>query len=79
MCDFDFLVQRFGRYAKNPNIQGLCILYYKESFRRPCKVILEDAVQEQPRNKKWRKISNQKNNKMNEGLWRFINDGDTNC
>ncbi|KAI5781419.1 P-loop containing nucleoside triphosphate hydrolase protein [Geopyxis carbonaria] len=79
MGDFDFLVQRFGRCARNPDIQGLCILYYEESFRGPREVVLEEAVQEQPGSRKRRKTSNQKRNKMDEGLWRFINDGDTNC
>ncbi|KAI5780463.1 P-loop containing nucleoside triphosphate hydrolase protein [Geopyxis carbonaria] len=84
--DFDYLVQRFGRCARDPDFQGMCVLYYEESFRSGFREeIPQDAPHtEQPlddnSNRRMRKKTKaDKINKMDPGLWRFINDQEASC
>jgi superfamily II DNA or RNA helicase len=87
--DLDSLVQRFGRCARDPNIQGMCILYHEQSYvgdRRE-----EDDSQPQPKKRKRSKVSEPQQQQrqkrtpldmrtdMDIGLWAFINPVRSNC
>lgn len=72
--NLDTLIQRFGRCARNSELQGLCVLYHEKDW-------LGERIVPEEENKRKRKADEQKTRRtaeerrglMESGLYRYIN------
>ncbi|RPB20896.1 P-loop containing nucleoside triphosphate hydrolase protein [Terfezia boudieri ATCC MYA-4762] len=70
----DTLMQRFGRCARDPQIQGLCVLYYEKDCQGDRTVLGQGHIQNKRTHDGHIKITaNQKRGNMDAGLYRYIN------
>ena len=78
--NLDTLIQRFGRCACNPTIQGVCILYHEEDCLGDREVLPAGAVSGIKRSSdgesKKRATADQHRGQMETGLYTYINAGE---
>jgi hypothetical protein len=91
--NIDTLIQRFGRCARDQSVQGMCILYYEQSYfgsRSENNASQQSQPAQRKRTKQpppsgdtshstTKRSARDMRDAMEEVLWRFINDIDQGC